>query len=70
VAKVSVTEVRNALRCPRVFALGRLRKNAVAFPVGSSCMGGAFHRIVDRFAQTVAQPSQKVAALNATASHE
>ena len=33
-------------------------------------MGGAFHRIVDRFAQTVAQPPQKVAALNPTASHE
>lgn len=69
-AKISVTEVRNALRCPRVFALGRLRHNAVAFPVGSSCMGGAFHRIVDRFAQTVAQPPAKASALDAAASHE
>jgi S-DNA-T family DNA segregation ATPase FtsK/SpoIIIE len=48
--RISVTEVRNALRCPRVFALGRLHHHAVAFPVGSSCLGGAFHRIVDRFA--------------------
>jgi S-DNA-T family DNA segregation ATPase FtsK/SpoIIIE len=70
VAKISVTEVRNALRCPRVFALGRLRQNAVAFPVGSSCMGGAFHRIVDRFAQTVTHPPPKVAALDAGAAHE
>jgi S-DNA-T family DNA segregation ATPase FtsK/SpoIIIE len=69
VAKVSVTEVRNALRCPRVFALGRLRQNAVAFPVGSSCMGGAFHRIVDRFAQTVTQPPAAVKALPKEADH-
>jgi S-DNA-T family DNA segregation ATPase FtsK/SpoIIIE len=70
VAKISVTEVRNALRCPRVFALGRLRHNAVAFPVGSSCMGGAFHRIVDRFAQTVTQPPPRAGALTASASHD
>jgi S-DNA-T family DNA segregation ATPase FtsK/SpoIIIE len=51
--RISVTEVRNALRCPRVFALGRLSGRSVAFPLGSSCLGGAFHRIVDRFANTV-----------------
>ncbi|HXN30961.1 MAG TPA: PD-(D/E)XK nuclease family protein, partial [Polyangiaceae bacterium] len=50
---ISVTEIRNALRCPRVFALGRLHHRAVAFPVGSSCLGAAFHRIVDRFANAV-----------------
>lgn len=55
-ARVSVTEVRNALRCPRVFTLGRHLRSAVAFPVGSSCLGGTFHRIVDRFTQTVDVP--------------
>ena len=54
--RVSVTEVRNALRCPRVFALGRMHRRAVGFPVGSSCLGGTFHRIVDRFANTVTTP--------------
>lgn len=49
---VSVTEVRNALRCPRIFALGRMEKIA-AFPVGSSCLGGTFHRLAERFARTV-----------------
>ena len=67
--KISVTEVRNALRCPRVFALGRLSKKAVAFPVGSSCLGAAFHRIVDKFAQTVGQPPAAVASLPASAGH-
>ena len=62
-AVVSVTEIRNALRCPRIFALGRLRKNAVAFPVGSSCLGAAFHKIVARFAATVAAPPVHFAAL-------
>ena len=54
-ARISVTEVRNALRCPRVFALGRLNGGAVSFPVGSSCLGAAFHRIVERFANAVAE---------------
>src|SRR5690606_22094274 len=54
--RFSVTEVRNALRCPRIFALGRLATRAVAFPVGSSCLGAAFHKIVDRFAATVETP--------------
>jgi len=69
-AALSVTEVRNALRCPRVFALGRLRRAAVAFPVGSSCLGGAFHRIVERFAGSVASPPAHVAALAADAPPE
>ena len=60
---VSVTEVRNALRCPRIFALGRARKSAVAFPIGSSCLGAAFHRIVERFAKTVSAPPPEFAAL-------
>ena len=54
--RVSVTEVRNALRCPRIFALGRLQERAVAFPVGSSCLGATFHRLVDRFAESVENP--------------
>jgi len=55
-AGLSVTEVRNALRCPRAFMLGRPGGRAVAYPLGSSCLGASFHRIVDRFAQTVATP--------------
>ena len=53
----SVTEVRNALRCPRVFVLGRLLGRTVTFPVGSSCLGATFHRIVERFAATVGSPA-------------
>jgi S-DNA-T family DNA segregation ATPase FtsK/SpoIIIE len=63
--RISVTEVRNALRCPRIFALGRLHRRAVSFPVGSSCLGAAFHRIVDRFAGSVAAPPRYVASLPA-----
>jgi RecB family exonuclease len=59
----SVTEVRNALRCPRIFALGRMKNRAVAFPIGSSCLGASFHRIVNRFAQTVETPPLRVAGL-------
>lgn len=69
-ARISVTEVRNALRCPRVFALGRLTGSVVSFPVGSSCLGGAFHRLVDRFAQTVDQPPAELARLDAGATRE
>ena len=69
-ARVTVTEVRNALRCPRVFTIGRRRRNAVAFPVGSSCLGGAFHRVVDRFAQTIDAPPGYVAALREESSRE
>ncbi|MCL2450132.1 MAG: FtsK/SpoIIIE domain-containing protein, partial [Polyangiaceae bacterium] len=61
--RISVTEVRNALRCPRIFALGRLRRRAVAFPVGSSCLGSTFHRVVDRFASGVSAPPGYFAAL-------
>ena len=53
---LSVTEVRNALRCPRAFVLGRKGGRPVAFPMGSSCLGASFHRLVDRFAQTVVTP--------------
>lgn len=61
--RVSVTEVRNALRCPRIFALGRLEKKAVSFPVGSSCLGASFHRLVERFAQAVDTPPSYIQAL-------
>jgi len=50
---LSVTEVRNALRCPRAFALGRRGGRQLVFPLGSSCLGATFHRLVDRFASTV-----------------
>lgn len=63
----SVTEVRNALRCPRIFALGRTRGAAVAFPIGSSCLGASFHRLVDRFAKVVASPPPSFAALPSSA---
>ena len=48
---LSVTEVRNALRCPRLFALGRARGQTVMFPVGASAMGAVFHRLVAAFAR-------------------
>ena len=48
---LSVTEIRNALRCPRVFALGRARGQAVLFPIGASGMGAVFHRLVAAFAR-------------------
>lgn len=54
--RISVTEVRNALRCPRLFALGRTLGKSVAFPVGSSCLGATFHRIVERFSRSVTSP--------------
>jgi len=63
--RISVTEVRNALRCPRIFALGRLRQQSVAFPVGSSCLGAAFHRIVELFSRDVEHPPSAFAALEA-----
>jgi S-DNA-T family DNA segregation ATPase FtsK/SpoIIIE len=47
---VSVTEVRNALRCPRIFALGRAQRREVGFPVSASCLGAAFQRIISSFA--------------------
>lgn len=62
-SRVSVTEVRNALRCPRVFALGRARGKAVAFPVGASSLGATFHRIAERFARDLDTPPDAVARL-------
>jgi S-DNA-T family DNA segregation ATPase FtsK/SpoIIIE len=47
----SVTEIRNALRCPRVFALGRARGQKVMFPIGASALGAVFHRLVAAFAR-------------------
>jgi S-DNA-T family DNA segregation ATPase FtsK/SpoIIIE len=61
--RVSVTEVRNALRCPRLFALGRHLGRSVAFPVGSSCLGASFHRIVEQLARVVRAPPQAFARL-------
>lgn len=61
--RVSVTEVRNALRCPRLFALGRSLERSVAFPVGSSCLGASFHRIVERLTQVVSAPPASLVAL-------
>jgi S-DNA-T family DNA segregation ATPase FtsK/SpoIIIE len=53
--RVSVTEVRNALRCPRLFALGR-QGTSVRFPVGGSTLGATFHRLAERFAGGVETP--------------
>ncbi len=66
----SVMEVRNALRCPRVFALGRARKHAVVFPIGSSSLGAMFHRIVESFARELASPPEPVRRLPDGASRE
>lgn len=65
--QVSVTEVRNALRCPRIFALGKLEAKVVAFPVGSSCLGATFHRLAERFAQGINEPPTNFAALGSGA---
>lgn len=59
-AEISVTEVRNALRCPRVFALGRARGKAVVFPVGASSLGATFHRIAELFARDLDTPPEGV----------
>lgn len=64
---VSVTEVRNALRCPRIFALGRALRREVGFPVAGSSLGAAFHRIVGAFAATIDNPPTKLAQLVAGA---
>lgn len=60
---VSVTEVRNALRCPRIFALGRALRREVGFPVAGSSLGAAFHRIVGHFAATISNPPRVIASL-------
>jgi DNA segregation ATPase FtsK/SpoIIIE, S-DNA-T family len=65
--RISVTEVRNALRCPRIFALGRSSRQAVAFPVGSSCLGATFHRIVELFSREIEHPPSTFAHLEAGA---
>jgi S-DNA-T family DNA segregation ATPase FtsK/SpoIIIE len=57
---ISVTEVRNALRCPRVFALGRALGQAVAFPIGASSLGAIFHRIAEAFAHELDSPPEAV----------
>jgi hypothetical protein len=67
---ISVTEVRNALRCPRVFALGRALGQAVAFPVGASSLGALFHRIAELFSRELTSPPAEVAALPAGAPRE
>jgi len=61
---LSVTEVRNALRCPRIFALGRAHGREVVFPVTASSLGAAFHRIVSRFSQTIATPPKTLSSLS------
>lgn len=68
--RVSVTEVRNALRCPRLFALGRRLGRSVAFPVGSSCLGASFHRIVERLSAVVGEPPLPFAALTEGAARD
>jgi len=70
VITLSVTEVRNALRCPRLFALGRQRGTPLAFPVGSSRLGAPFHRIVERFARSVTTPPAAIAALSASSARD
>jgi DNA segregation ATPase FtsK/SpoIIIE, S-DNA-T family len=56
VTAVSVTEVRNALRCPRLFTLGRRLGQSVVFPVSASSLGAVFHRIAERFSTSLANP--------------
>jgi S-DNA-T family DNA segregation ATPase FtsK/SpoIIIE len=55
---VSVTEIRNALRCPRLFALTKANE-AAAFPVGSSSLGALFHRIAARLPEMLAMLKNK-----------
>lgn len=64
---ISVTEVRNALRCPRVFALGRQVGQRVLFPMTASSLGAVFHRLADVFARTVETPPRHFADLPAKA---
>lgn len=64
---VSVTEVRNALRCPRVFALGRQLGQRVMFPMSASSLGSVFHRLADVFARGVEKPPARMAALGSSA---
>lgn len=68
--ELSVVEVRNALRCPRVFALGRQAKRPVDFLLGSSTLGALFHRIVDRFTREIGSPPEAVKRLSVGAARE
>lgn len=63
-----MTEIRNALRCPRVFALGRSRGQSVGFPIGASSLGALFHRIAERFARELANPPAPMRALSPNSS--
>lgn len=63
----SVTEVRNALRCPRVFALGRLQGQQVMFPLGASSLGASFHRIVEAFSRMAGDPPRAFRELSGSA---
>lgn len=54
--RVSVTEVRNALLCPRVYAIGKQLRRAVTFPIGASTLGSVFHRICEQFARSLIEP--------------
>ena len=67
---VSLTEVRNALRCPRIFALGRAQRRPVAFPVVASSLGAAFQRIVHAFASSASRPPRALAELSSAADEE
>lgn len=60
---ISVTEVRNALRCPRLFTLGRSTGKTVQFPVASSALGATFHRLIERFSRSLDSPPAAVATL-------
>lgn len=66
----SVVEARNALRCPRLFAIGRARKHPVVFPIGSSPLGAMFHRIVASFTRDLESPPEPVGRLAEGASRE
>lgn len=63
---ISVTEIRNAMRCPRIFVLGRMLSTPVAFPVGGSSLGATFHRIADLFARGIHAPPPWVAGVAAS----
>jgi S-DNA-T family DNA segregation ATPase FtsK/SpoIIIE len=60
---ISVTEVRNALRCPRLFTLGRSTGKTVLFPVASSALGATFHRLIERFSRSLDTPPAAVSSL-------
>ncbi|MEP7123064.1 MAG: FtsK/SpoIIIE domain-containing protein [Byssovorax sp.] len=60
---ISVTEVRNALRCPRLFTLGRSTGKTVQFPVASSALGATFHRLIEQFSRSLDSPPAPVASL-------